>query len=100
MLIRKWIRLTAGGVIVPVLALGALAADMTRDVAKGVVERPSKTILARTAEQPADYTDNPRVQPGLVHWHRTMAAAQEAARKSGKPVLLFQMMGRLDQRFC
>ena len=43
---------------------------------------------------------NPKVEPGKVRWHRDFAAACKAAEKSGKPVLLFQMMGKLDDRFC
>ena len=43
---------------------------------------------------------NPKVEPGKVVWHASFADACEAARKSGKPVLLFQMMGKLDDRFC
>jgi hypothetical protein len=44
--------------------------------------------------------DNPRVQPGLVKWHATTADAQAAAEKSGRPVLVFHMMGQLDRQFC
>ncbi len=44
--------------------------------------------------------DNPRVEPGLVRWHATFADAQAAGQKSGKPVLLFHMMGQLDRQFC
>lgn len=43
---------------------------------------------------------NPLVSPGLVRWHASFAAAQEAAQRSGKPVLLFHMMGHLDRQFC
>jgi hypothetical protein len=43
---------------------------------------------------------NPKVRPGKLRWHPGFAAACDAARQSGKPVLLFQMMGRLDEQFC
>ena len=43
---------------------------------------------------------NRRVQPGLVSWHRDFAAACAARRGSGKPVMHFFMMGRLDQELC
>ena len=66
------------------------------DRGKGVIERPAKDILARAAAA----TDNPAVQPGKVKWQPTFEAACEAAKISGKPVLLFQMLGRLDQQFC
>jgi hypothetical protein len=42
---------------------------------------------------------NPKVAPGLVKWHDDFEAAKKASSQSGKPVLLFQMMGQLDQRF-
>jgi hypothetical protein len=35
-----------------------------------------------------------------VRWHADFAAACAAGRGSGKPVFLFQMLGRLDQKFC
>jgi len=35
-----------------------------------------------------------------VHWHKSLDAAIEAARKTGKPVLHFQLLGDLDQEFC
>jgi len=43
---------------------------------------------------------NPQARPGRVRWHDDFAAACEAGRSSGKPVLLFHMLGRLDQKFC
>jgi len=43
---------------------------------------------------------NPKVQPGKVRWHASHKDACAAAVKSKKPVLLFQMMGKLDDQFC
>jgi hypothetical protein len=43
---------------------------------------------------------NPNVEPGKVKWHRDFDAACKAAEKSGKPVFLFRMMGKLDDQFC
>jgi hypothetical protein len=43
---------------------------------------------------------NPQVSPGRVQWRGSFDAACAAARRSSKPVFLFHMMGRLDQRFC
>lgn len=43
---------------------------------------------------------NPAALPGRVRWHENFAAARTASGGSGKPVLLFHMMGRLDQKFC
>lgn len=41
-----------------------------------------------------------KVEPGKVRWHKAIQTAMDASAQSGKPVLLFQMMGRLDDRFC
>jgi hypothetical protein len=50
--------------------------------------------------RPTEEPVNPRVPPGRVQWRGTFDAACAAGRSSGKPVFLFHMMGRLDQRFC
>ena len=79
---------------------GVPAVDMTKTLR---IEKPASTILAHnTAGVPASGKQfvNPKVQPGDVRWHASFAAACEAAKKSGKPVLLFQMMGKLDDQFC
>lgn len=37
-----------------------------------------------------------RLRPGLVDWHPDWNAARAAAVRSGRPLLLFQAVGRLD----
>jgi hypothetical protein len=72
------------------------------DVGKKRIEFAAKKLVAETAPAPrpvATDSDDPRVEPGKVKWHDSFADACAAAKKSGKPVLLFQMMGRLDHRF-
>jgi len=44
--------------------------------------------------------ENPKVAPGAVTWKKDFAAACEAAKVSGKAVLVFQLLGRLDNEFC
>ena len=39
-------------------------------------------------------------EPGKVTWHQNAAAAEAAAQQSGKPVLVFELLGRLDERFA
>jgi hypothetical protein len=79
-------------------------AKVSLDVGKFSVESPTKQMLAeRTApstSSPAPGFINPKVEPGKVRWHKAFVAACAAAKESGKPVLLFQMMGNLDERFC
>lgn len=71
------------------------------DVGKGTIERPTKNLLASLDYKPAGKGFvNPKVAPGLIRWHPSFEAACAAAKKSGKPVLLFQLMGQLDQEFC
>jgi hypothetical protein len=74
------------------------------DPSKSVIELPTKKLLTArsvpsTSPPEPDFI-NPKVEPGKVRWHKTFAAACAAAKESGKPVLLFQMMGNLDERFC
>jgi hypothetical protein len=75
------------------------------DRPKSTIERPTQRLLARQTSVAARVAahlalPNPKVEAGKVRWHQTFADACAAARKSGKPVLLFQMMGKLDERFC
>ncbi len=60
---------------------------------------PAKTLGSSTKpalKQPR----NEKVEPGKVRWHKAIQTAMDASKESGKPVLLFQMMGHLDDRFC
>ena len=75
------------------------------DLRKDRIEVPTQALLV-TPTTPAESSgrpatpDNPKVAPGLVRWHADLAAAQAASRVSGKPVLVFQMLGQLDDEFC
>jgi len=73
----------------------AVAAEA--DKGKRSIEQATETLVARSAT-PA--SDNPKVQPGKVTWHPDIETACQAAMGSGKPVLVFHMMGRLDDQFC
>ena len=35
-----------------------------------------------------------------VTWETSVARAMERARREGKPILLLQLFGRLDEEFC
>lgn len=68
-----------------------------------VVELPTKNLVRKTEQPPivsASRERNPKVAPGTVRWHATFEKARAASRESGKPVMLFQMMGNLDDQFC
>jgi hypothetical protein len=75
-----------------------------RDHGKSDIEFPTEQLLAAqtapAATPPGSAFVNPKVEPGRVRWHKDYDVACQAAKKSGKPVLLFQMMGKLDDRFC
>jgi hypothetical protein len=88
-------------------ALVALAAQEERleprFLSKRAVELPLETALASAADAPslAPALDaGAKVAPGLVRWHPDFARACAAARESGKPVLLFQLLGQLDDELC
>jgi hypothetical protein len=101
-------RLVAGAAVLALAGLVAVAAGDPKparraaDRGKMVIEAPVKAMLAGGGQPAAGSGGfvNPHVEPGRVKWHPTFAAACRAARKSGKPVLLFQMMGKLDEQFC
>ncbi len=103
-------------------------AQRARDFSKTmVIEKPVKDLVRSTAQAPVDGTaagaveaknasgaasgvanqtasgtaglGGESVTPGLVRWHRTLADACQAAAQSGKPLLVFHLMGSLDERF-
>ena len=104
---KRWWAIGGGLTSVAVLA-GAFAVARAQDKAdrtKNKIELPTEGVLAIARRQVALAEAqkgfvNPKVAPGKVTWHADLAAACAAARTSGKPVLLFQMMGRLDDKFC
>ena len=73
-----------------------------------MVQSPMKKALERSGEgrsggdEPNGVKDGTggRFEPGKVEWHASFQDACNAARQSGKPVLLFQLLGRLDEEFC
>jgi hypothetical protein len=66
--------------------------EVMRDLAPaGAGSRPTAPAAASG--------DNPAVEPGKVQWHQDVSAAIAAAKDSGKPVLVFHLLGQLDQRF-
>lgn len=59
----------------------------------------ASTTIGRS-ESIAERAENPSVAPGLVSWHANRQAASAASARSGRPVLVFQLLGRLDEEFC
>jgi hypothetical protein len=100
----------SGLAVLLTLAVSAALGDgqPAKFMAKGSVESSAKNVLANTAglnvgtpvAANVPQSDNPKVQPGLVSWHPTMAEACAVGRRTGKPVLLFQLMGNLNEKFC
>lgn len=84
--------------------------SVRKDAGKIAIERPLKRVVANggpVGKANATRADagkstgfkNPKVEPGKVRWHANFDKAVAAAGKSRKPVLLFQMIGNLDERF-
>ena len=91
----------------PVRSLAWLTATLSVLATLLTVHSPRTATAAAPAPSAASVEkprppaeDNPRVKPGLVNWHATVADARAAAEKSGRPVLVFHMMGQLDRQFC
>jgi hypothetical protein len=79
------------------------AAKTAGDRTKALVIEKSSAKIVKTSSAVEDKDTafvNPKAEPGAVKWHATFDDACKAAAKSGKPVLLFQMMGKLDEKFC
>ena len=86
-----------------------LLLSQPRFLSKGLIEgqledlvadaRPPVSLPATDQNQPDAQPENPACQPGLVNWHASPESAQASSRQSGKPVMLFQLLGQLDQRF-
>jgi len=84
------------------------------DMSKMAIELPIKTMLGpeafatplkmppppvmRTASHTVSQDE--KTKPGLVAWRKDMEDAKAQSAKSGKPILVFHMMGSLDDRFC
>jgi hypothetical protein len=102
-LIPRGILLLGGMMVVGAVSGEEKPAPRPRDVGKGAIERPVKNVVARTLPEGTSASTpaaNPKVEPGKIRWHPSFDAACKAARSSGKPVLLFHMMGKLDDQFC
>ena len=75
------------------------------DFSKFMIEATVESLVEKvTLSEPSELDtftkdDNPDCEPGLVSWHVDFEAACAASGNSGKPVMLFQLLGRLDQRF-
>ena len=44
--------------------------------------------------------ENPPVSAGKVKWHANLQAAIATSQRSNKPIFLFQMLGKLEDKFC
>ncbi len=98
-------------IVVPLICLIAAFLPSVFDgelnrVLNGPFWKPSdfnlKMGLESHANVPAEASGQiqKKVKPGLVNWHDDFDSACKASAQSGKPVLLFQMLGRLDDKFC
>ncbi|HMY05223.1 MAG TPA: hypothetical protein PKA48_17795 [Candidatus Obscuribacter sp.] len=91
---------------------GARALFDMAPVSKQAIEMPTKHLISlqsRAIETEAEPTSRPdgregidgkTVLPGKVAWHTSLNQALDRSRTSGKPVLLFYMLGSLDKEFC
>lgn len=79
------------------------------DMGKAMIERPLKSLLLtpealKTESLPkaevSKKETKKKVKPGAVIWFPTTAQAKKNSLLSGKPVLVFHLMGFLDDRFC
>ena len=87
-----------------------------RSLPKGGIETPLEGAIRQRSAPTLPYNSSARAlvvtgrmlyrpkadeaRPGLVHWLPNFETACGTSAQSGKPVLLFQMMGNLNEEFC
>ncbi|MBY0548611.1 MAG: hypothetical protein K2W95_15175 [Candidatus Obscuribacterales bacterium] len=71
-----------------------------KGASSGSVELSTRNVLQDTGARNSDTRAGVKVAPGEVAWQPDFDTACKRASESGKPVLLFQMMGKLDDEFC
>lgn len=79
---------------------GAGAAISTGSIRAGTARAGSLQAGAVRAGSVQAGAVQAKVRPGKVTWHHSLREALQASRASGKPVLLFHLMGNLDEEFC
>ncbi len=66
--------------------------------------RPTADACKMAEEGPLLVQLRPAVPAWLaemkVRWHASPEEAVAAARRSGRPVMVFDLLGRLDEEFC
>ncbi len=79
-----------------ILEMGTDAIPLLRDAMASedpATSRRALDLMARiTGQWGSDGT-------GIV-WKRSMAEAVEAARETGKPIMMLHIFGKLDEEFC
>ena len=99
---RKWMQWSCGlAVVATAICAPGLADDGERgreldDGAKRLAEGPLNAAVAKPAHAPAIVA----ARPGALAWHAEFDGARAASAASGRPVLLFQLLGRLDTEHC
>ena len=65
----------------------------------GIQETPAGDSALARANEVHQSEKSQAVEPGKVKWHANFEQACRQSKTSGKPVLHFQLLGQLDQRF-
>lgn len=95
---------------VPDVSKRSLESTLERTIGRGgsPVRRNLRDLPLLQLNTPAPTADSStvsnragrKVVPGFVRWHTNFETACKRAASTNKPVLLFQMMGKLDEEFC
>lgn len=99
--------MTTRNMMIASLLGAAIAVSQTADTAAAQVvhHNPKTRALQKMSRigarmHKARALVNRKVAPGRVAWHASIADARARALVSGKPVLVFQLLGKLDDEFC
>lgn len=96
---RHWI--ISATVFTSLLASPCLAQERRMDLRKAVIEAPvAKVLMNSDSLVTSGASARSKRVAGLVTWRSNLGTAIDAAAKTGKPILHFQLLGRLDEEFC
>jgi hypothetical protein len=80
------------------------------DLRKAIIEVPLKRTIRSSAATPAPVLEEKVIAigpdgtqkcvPGKVHWVKNFEQAKSLSATTDRPVLMFAMLGNLDDKFC
>ena len=71
----------------------------SRIAVAGIVAIAAILAVGAGSDKPVSHKSKKTLVAGVA-WETSFEAAKEQAKKEGKPILLMQLFGKLDDEFC